>query len=180
MTRTELANRYFDWMCQLVTDDQHSSRSYQRLLMRLHETEFVSAIPMDDNRAVDGMDLRYRFGDECSFPAPMIASLLDDSPCSVLEMMVALAVRCEEHIMDDPDIGDRTGKWFWGMIRNLRLESMSDFRFDRRYVDDILVRLLERRYERNGEGGLFTVNNGRDMRQIDIWYQMNYYLDEIV
>lgn len=148
--------------------------------MRLHETEFVSAIPMDDNRAVDGMDLRYRFGDECSFPPPMITSLLDDTPCSVLEMMVALAVRCEEHIMDDPDIGDRTGKWFWGMIRNLRLEGMNDFRFDNRYVDDILVRLLERRYRKNGEGGLFTVNNGRDMRKTDIWYQMNYYLDEIV
>lgn len=148
--------------------------------MRLHETEFVFTIPMDDNRAVDGIDLRYRFGDECSFPGPMIASLLDDSPCSVLEMMVALAVRCEEHIMDDPDIGNRTGKWFWGMIRNLGLDGMNDFRFDCRYVDDVLYRLLERRYGRNGDGGLFTVNNGRDMRQTDIWYQMNYYLDGIV
>ena len=30
------------------------------------------------------------------------------------------------------------------------------------------------------EGGLFTVNNGRDMRRTEIWYQMNYYLSEII
>lgn len=39
---------------------------------------------------------------------------------------------------------------------------------------------MEREYERNGEGGLFTVNNGRDMRTTEIWYQMNYYLSEII
>ena len=28
--------------------------------------------------------------------------------------------------------------------------------------------------------GLFTVNNGRDMRRTEIWYQMNYYLSEMM
>ncbi len=181
MTRTELANRYFDWMCQLVTDDQHSRQSYRMLLMRLHETEFVYSIPMDGNRAEDGIDLRYRFGNECSYPDPMIASLLDDSPCSILEMMVALSVRCEEHIMDDPDIGNRTGQWVWGMVDNLGLSRMDDENFDRRRVDGILARLLDRKYGRNGEGGLFTVLNGRmDLREVQIWYQMCWYLDGIV
>lgn len=181
MTRTELANRYFDWMCQLVTDDRHSAQRYQRLLMRLHETEFVYSIPMDGNRATDGMDLRYRFGSERSYPEPLIASLLDNSPCSVLEMMVALSVRCEEHIMDDPDVGNRTGQWFWGMVDNLGLSRMDDSQFDQRRVDGALARLLDRKYGRNGEGGLFTVANSRtDLRSVDIWYQMNWYLDEIV
>lgn len=51
----------------------------------------------------------------------MIASYLDNRPCSVLEMIIALAIRLEEHIMDDPDIGNRTGQWFWDMIVSLGL-----------------------------------------------------------
>ena len=58
---------------------------------------------------------------------------------------------------------------------------MDDTKFDRGYVDSVLKRLVERRYERDGRGGLFTVSNSRrDMRSIDIWYQMCWYLDEIV
>ena len=95
-------------------------------------------------------------------------------------MMIALSIRCEEHIMDDPDVGDRTGQWFWNMLVSLGLGSIDDRKFDRYLVDDVLERFLNREYKRNGEGGLFTVNNGRDMRQTEIWYQMNYYLREII
>lgn len=95
-------------------------------------------------------------------------------------MMTALAIRCEEHIMDDPDIGNRTGQWFWSMLVNLGLGSMYDAKFNRYRVDRILERLLDREYGRNGKGGLFTVNNGRDMRTTEIWYQMNYYLSEVI
>ena len=41
-------------------------------------------------------------------------------------MMIALAIRCEEHIMDDPDAGDRTGQWFWSMLVSLGLGSMDE------------------------------------------------------
>ena len=101
-------------------------------------------------------------------------------PSLMLVAWTALALRIEEHIMDDPDIGNRTGQWFWGMLVSLGLGSMYDAKFDRYRVDRTLERLLEREYERNGEGGLFTVNNGRDMRTTEIWYQMNYYLSEII
>lgn len=180
MTRDELLNRYFDWMYQLVVDDRYS-KSYRKLFVRLHDTEFTYTIPMDGNRAEDGIDLRYRFGREQHYNDRMIVSFLDNRPCSVLEMMIALSIRCEEHIMDDPDIGDRTGQWFWAMIASLGLGSMYDARFDRDRVDDILARFLERDYARNGEGGLFTVNLCRqDMRSIEIWYQMACYLKEIL
>ena len=180
MTRDELVNRYFDWMYQLVVD-RYSKLSYRRLFAKLHSTEFIFEIPMDGNRAEDGVELRYRFGREQNYPAAMVASLLDDTSCSILEMMIALSIRCEEHIMDNPDIGNRTGQWFWNMIVNLGLGSMDDEKFDRGYVEFVLNRLLDRQYERNGKGGLFTVSNcRRDMRSVDIWYQMCWYLDEIV
>ena len=96
-------------------------------------------------------------------------------------MMVALAIRCEENIMDDPSYGNRTGQWFWGMIVNLGLGFMTDSRFDEKFVDDVIFRFLNREYEPDGKGGLFTVRNCKyDLRTVEIWYQMCWYLDTFV
>ena len=39
---------------------------------------------------------------------------------------------------------------------------------------------LNRDYGRDGKGGLFTIEHCRyDMRDIEIWYQANWYLDNI-
>ena len=96
MTKSELNNRYFNWMCQLVSVQQYSQgRSYVRLLRFLYKTDFYYTIPMDGNREADGIDLRYRFGYENSYKESMITTHLDNRPCSVLEMMIALAIRCE-------------------------------------------------------------------------------------
>lgn len=182
MTRNELKHAYFEWMCQLVCDERYSKRStYRKLMKRLHEIDFEYTIPMDGNRAADGADLRYRFAYENSYDGPMIAAYLDDRPCSVLEMMIALSIRCEEHIMEDPEIGNRTGQWFWNMIVNLGLGGMTDSKFDDEYVDAVIDRFLHHEYERDGEGGLFKIEHcPRDLRRIEIWYQMCLYLDELV
>ena len=109
----------------------------------------------------------------------MIASYLDNRPCSVLEMLIALAFRCEEHIMTDPDIGNRMGQWFWNMIVSLGLDAMDDSRFHEDRADYILDRFERRDYEPNGAGGLFTLNRpAEDMRRLDIWYQLMHYLQE--
>ena len=129
---------------------------------------------------VTGVNLRYRFGREQNYDDRTIATYLDDRACSVFEMMVALAVRCEEHIMDNPEIGNRTSEWFWVMIENMHLECMYDGAFYEECVEIIIDRMLDRDYGINGEGGLFTIHNtGRDIRTIDIWYQMCWYLREI-
>ena len=181
MTRDELNNAYFDWMYQLVCDDEYSrGLSYRKLLSLLHDTDFTYTIALDGNRYDDGIDLRYRFGNEQGYRDNIIASYLDNRPCSVLEMIIALAIRLEEHIMDDPDIGNRTGQWFWDMIVSLGLGSMNDSKFDKGYVIDVLRRFLNRDYGRDGKGGLFTIEHCRyDMRDIEIWYQANWYLDSI-
>lgn len=178
----ELNEAYFAWMCDLVCDEQYTKNvTYHSLMRHLHEIEFEYILPMDGNRAEDGVDLRYRFAYETHTDQRLVASYLDDRPCSVLEMMIALSVRCEEHIMSDPDMGDRTGQWFWNMIVNLGLGGMIDARYDEQYVDRVIHKFLKREYKRNGEGGLFTVEyRGKDMRTTDIWYQMNYYLSDFV
>lgn len=174
-----IQNEYFEWMYDLVCGKRFSKEtSYRKLLMFLHNTEFIFFISKDENRAKDGIDLRYRFllyGDR--------EELLDylNGPCSVLEMMVALSIHIEENIMDDPSIGDRTGQWFWGMIVSLGFGSMTDDRFDKQTAMDIVSRFLNRDYEPNGKGGLFTLRNcNRDLRDVEIWYQMHWYLDDIL
>lgn len=182
MTRHELKNEYFEWMCSLVCDNKYIGRqSYKRLLNSLHCTEFTYTIGMDGNRAEDGIDLRYRFGYEYRIDNSKIAAFLDDCPCSVLEMLIALSLRCEEHIMDNPESDSGIGQWFWEMIKNLGLYSMNDSHFDTEYVNEVTICFLDRKYKRNGEGGLFTVKKHRnDMRTTDIWYQMMWYLDEVL
>ena len=83
--------------------------------------------------------------------------------------------------MDDPAYGDRTRQWFWGMIANLNLGSMYDTWYDKDYVEEALYKFLHRKYDRDGRGGLFRIRNSTvDMRKVEIWYQMCYFLDAFV
>lgn len=179
MNQRTVTNAYFEWMCDLVCRDRFPRDvSYVKLLSYLHKTEFIFSIPRDANRAEDGLSLRYRFA--CRYSSPAAAERYLQGPCSVLEMMLALAIRCEENIMDDPLIGDRTGQWFWEMIVSLGLGSMDDARFDIRYVDEAVTRFLNRDYAPDGRGGLFTIKRCReDLRRVEIWYQLCWYLDSI-
>ena len=179
MQRNDIQSAYFKWMCDLVSDDEYKTPSYKKLLSYLNEVEFIYILPMDGNRMYDGIDLRYRFGRECGYSDPEVATYLDDRPCSVLEMMVALAKRCEDDIMDDPDVGNRVGQWFWNMIVNLGLGPMHNRNFDEDYVDDVMYIFLNREYSPNGEGGLFEIEDcDKDLRNVEIWYQMCMYLDK--
>ena len=167
---------YEQWLCDIVYRGLFSKNiSYNRLLSYLSHREFTIIIPNDINRAEDGIDLRLRYQ---TVTGEHISRAL---PCSVLEMMIALSIRCEESIMDNPAYGDRTAQWFWGMIRTLGLYSMTDDRFDIEYVTSVIDKFLNRDYAPNGEGGLFKINNCKyDLRKIEIWYQLCWYLDRFV
>lgn len=173
MSRDELDYRYFRWLFDLVCKNRYSSEiSYEKLLSYLHDTEFRYLLSRDGGRAKDGIDLRNRFMDN--------GENYISGPCSVLEMMIALAVRCEESIMDDALLGNRTAQWFWGMIVSLGLGSMSDDRFDGEYVESVVNTFLDRKYEPNGKGGLFTIDDSEDdLRDVEIWFQLLWYLDRI-
>lgn len=177
-TCDKLNNEYFEWMYQIVCGDQNDNLSYRKLLYLLHDIEFVAVMERDHNRAVDGVDFRYRFGYENDYSRELIEEHLDTRPCSVLEMMISLAFRVEEGIMDDTGFGNRTGQWFWNMIHSLGLGAMCDSKFDRDYVKEVIFRFMNREYEYNGKGGLFTIPDiNCDMRTAEIWHQTMWYLD---
>ena len=181
MNKDEVSNEYFEWMYHIVCNKRYSEHiSYRKLFMHLHNFEFVSYIRGDENRINDGIQLRRRFSIDSGYEDNYLSSYLKE-PCSVLEMMIALALNGEQHIMDDPKYGNRTGQWFWNMIVSLGLSNMDDRNFDGLYFKEVMQRFLNREYERNGRGGLFTIHDpSLDMRSAEIWYQFMWYLNEFL
>lgn len=165
---------YFDWLCRKVPCD-FGSKSYRKLLKQLYLEEFIYDNDMDENRAIQGVCLRQEYADEKLYDDYWMAEF----PCSVLEMMVALAEIIESRIMHDEEKGDRTGKWFWEMISSIGLLRMDDNHFKEKVVHDKVQDMLKKNYQPNGRGGLFTVSNITvDIRNYDIWYQAQFYLAE--
>ena len=141
MRHDQIAEDYFAWLYNTACENRFSKKvSFRKLLRCLHDIEFIYLIPRDENRAEDGKDLRHRFSYD--YTCLESADLYLEGPCSVLEMILALAIKIEEETMDNTDYGDRTGQWFWKMIVNLGLGSMSDERFDRRRV----IEIIDKRY----------------------------------
>lgn len=177
------SKRYFDWLVQLVDGvSEMPDVSYTMLLKILHSHPFWSTIPNDDNRAEDGLELRKIFS--MKYGGPMDE---DTSPCSVLEMLIALARRMaymlsDEHTDEDSTIPD----FFWIFIRNLGLEEYTDEVLiggdepgEAECVDSIVERLVERTYMSDGWGGIFPLRNPPgDQRTTEIWYQMQAYMIE--
>lgn len=175
-------NEYFEWLYNYVCKTRVSDKvSYRKLFATLHDTEFIFSIPNDVNRAMDGEALRYRFEMEFEGREGVSIPYRIQGPCSVLEMMVALSIRCEEEIMDDPRYGTRTSQWFWSMMSNLGIVLMTDDIYDRDFVKEKIDRFLNRDYEPNGKGGLFYIRDCQeDLRNVEIWAQLCWYLDKFV
>lgn len=167
MNRIE--GEYFEWLYQYV-----GAKRFRKLLSILHSTTFVGLVHFDENRIYDGVSLRYNFLDDVGYSNDRIEDFHYE--CTVLEMMVALSIRMERDILCDEDFGDRTAMWFWMMIKSLGLFEQDDVRIDREYVYDVLDRFINREYEPDGRGGLFTLGDDYgDVRDIEIWAQMNIF-----
>lgn len=171
-----LLEDYFEWLCSKL-EPAFNWRAYSKLMRRLFEIDFVWTNEMDENRGLKGLYLRDAYGAYCGFSEDFVANEIDICPCSILEMMVALALDCEEKVMWNENMGDRTGVWFYHMLENLGLLVMQNPRYNQKYTDHVIDIFLRRRYQPNGKGSLFvTSRTDVDMRMIDIWYQMMYWL----
>lgn len=181
-----ISNEYFDWLCSLIRHGcPVNIKQYNRLLYLLHTTDFTFNIIRDSSRYDDGLTMRYLFSKANGIPQAIVATELDSKPCSVFEMMVGLADRCETQIMSNNEFGDRTGIWFWEMIDSLGLSNMHGRNFDRKYCEERINLFLNRKYSPTGEGGLFRVRkriHGRlvDLTTQEIWYQAMWHLNDVL
>jgi len=172
---------YFMWLSDTVMIGEVGPKrnSYWFLAKQLYKKGFFWTVPNDDNRGVDGTLLREKFEFATNFRT---YKAIDRGPCNMLEMLVALAERVES-AMIEPKAGDQTVRWFWEMMANCGLDKYTDEAYVNLngmiMVDEILNKILERTYHRNGDGGLFPLKDAKkDQRKVEIWYQMSAYLLE--
>lgn len=163
---------YFNWLSSMVMGTSEKAR-YNVLVTQLFLTDFTWFIPNDDNRGFEGIELRNRYYEETGHN-------YYEEKVSFLEVLIALSIRC--HDMS----GEMTvKKWFWKLMNNVGL----DYFIDERYrigtaasaVHEIVDRILNRTYERSGEGGLFPLrkkNIRNDQRRVELWYQMCEYIND--
>lgn len=155
---------YFYWLCDRVGYQD----GMEDVLQFLFDHEFTWINRLDENRAIDGLNLREEFVEECDVRGDWD----DDNPCSILEMLVALSCRVEDEIIGDPDIC-----LFWRMIHHLGLDETGNVDLWRRILDD----WLERRIDKDGTGGLFPLQDSiENQRRKDIWAQCMNWLNENV
>ena len=170
-----MKNGYFNYLCRLVG----GGKDYSKLLSKLHEIEFYSLIPNDDNRGEDGKQLRNNYINE---EGPQALLLSDLNECTVLEMFIGLSFRLEFESMSSQ--WEKTPKeWFWILLDNIGLKSYNDIFYEQvnaqNEITEIVSIFLDRQYKRDGNGGLFPLKNPRkDQRRIEIWYQMSAYILE--
>lgn len=166
-TAHDLKESYFRWLYSKVL---HSGR-YEGLMNELYMYDYIYRLPMDANRGECGTELRYRFGDEANIPQSVIASDLDIRPCSMLEMMVALALHISDVILDDGEV-NRANIIFSVMLDSLGLEEYTDYE----YCPEV-AQIIRKRLDAFTEGTKFLFPTyGQDMRGVDIWTQMHMYL----
>jgi hypothetical protein len=178
-TEVSTEQAYFVWLCELVHVQQENS-SYYNLFSDLFEKPFRYSIEQDENRALDGLAICQYFCDE---EGVVFEYDSGERPCSVLEVLIALAKRMDFEISDPDFDGDNTAKYFWEMLGNLGLTVYSDdmyYQLDGSFnVDVILNVFLDRTYQPDGHGGVFPLRRPSvDQRYIELWYQMNAYILE--
>lgn len=164
---------YYQWLVGLL-NDEYLTGSYQKLLRRMFDTEFTWDVEYDSNRASDGLLLRSEYSRQTH------RVLSSDRGCNVLEMFIALCQRCENDLMYDPDLGDRTTYWFRMVINNLGLDTYDDYNYFEEHVDYILGKFMSRDYESDGFGCAFLCASfSPEFKRMDLWKQLNVYLNNI-
>lgn len=171
---------YFNWVVHKVmaVTDPNPRRTYWLLFERMFNKPFEWYVLNDDNRVMDGLELRDLFADdgnswgESTFPV--------QAPCSMLEMMIGMSRRLAFFSGN----GELVDKWFHQLLRNTGLSHYTDevLAQDLGLVDEvefIFDRIIYRKYDYTGEGGLFPLESPhQDQRLVELWYQAQSYLLE--
>ena len=172
-----LLEDYFSWLYDKVfaVRDPYSEHSYTTVCRRMHNITFQALVEFDENRIVDGSELRNEFLRSCGGDLLFQTELIyEDS--SVFEVLVGLARRAESMIsVPMMDV-------FWIFVRNLNLTRYNDRFIHSKpvwQIDRTISKFNRRAYRANGVGGIFPLTNPlTDQRQIELWYQMGSYMTE--
>jgi hypothetical protein len=152
-----LSEDYLRWLAPQIREDDglsNPNREFWGLLTIMHQTPFECFVHNDDNREVDGRDLRVEF---CRDVANVDTQALKHlGPASFLEVLIGLSRRLAFNAG-----GKNAPGWAWVLLNNLYLHRMADPLSSRsaRKVDDTLNRCIRREYAPDGVGGFFPLEH---------------------
>ena len=174
-TTSNLTDTYFRWLETQARDEfDTSGKTYWELLGLMHSTLFEFSVARDGNRIEDGRDLRLEF---CFAHHVHPNALQHLGPgASFLEVLVGLSRRLAFMA------GGRATGWAWQLVDNLGLRRMYDplDTTKLRQSQEIIANVIYRRYQPDGGGGFFPlIDADEDQTQVELWYQMAAYVDEI-
>lgn len=148
---------------------------YNWIFHILHNKNFRFIIERDDNRAWDGIKYRDIYVENNIFIKDLKeVNIFMNKDCSVMEMLIGLAIRIENEYIGDPS-DEHPEDLFFIMISNLGLLDAED-NFE---VNFIIDKWLDRRFTKTGKGSPFPVKKDkRDQRKLEIWDQIISYINE--
>jgi hypothetical protein len=177
-----LTETYFDWLRQECFQEREQRREYEGVLRTLHDIPFYWTMWSDENRAGDA--LAFRQSDFLGFQKDLdrldqhwLNAWGQQAP-SVLEVLLGMARRWSFYFEG------HSSYYFYHMFHNMTFD-----RFPGRVlpsdaqsrIRDLCDDWMARQFQPNGRGSPFPVTHALDvvdMRQVDIWGQMNAYSAE--
>lgn len=164
-----MSEKYFNALVELI-----NGCDYKLLLKELHKIHFYPKVSMDKNRIYEVVhEMR-----------PQFHNPPKTEWVSIFEIFVLLALKYEE-FSERPGVPDRTATWFWCFMVNCGLNSFDDLYFTNN-KEEVLNHVLKwasdfnnRNYGRDGRGSPFPLKNPpKDMRKIELFYQLSWYFNE--
>lgn len=177
-------SEYVGWLFERV--DGPALDEYLDVMMTilaiLHNTKFEVVLPMDENRAKDGISLRniWLFERPCDYQNSDEFRVWMSMPCSVLEALVALS---EKMVMQ---LDSSVSFCFATLLDNIGIKRYRNYvELGAVEAEDISRRLdifMRRKYNPDGTGGgAFPIEGTNiDMLQTELLYQMYAYVRRIV
>lgn len=158
-------NGYFNWLMDIIG----GPGEYEDFIKLLYNTEYYSNIPNDQNRAVDGLELRYYYEKETGLLCEKTG------PCSVLEMMIKLAMRTENGFLFDQKVGNRTNLWFWEMFSNAGFDKIAKNGQKKWANAHFLDKFLARE---TGTYFFKMAKSPENFGEMEVWEQLCRYISE--
>lgn len=174
-----MENPYFKWLCKKVKRKGKNDITYTRLLEQLFGKPFYVVIPADENRALDGLNLRNQYIQHTGEEPDILFER-----CSWLELLIALSRRISFVLCEESD-SKHASQYFWMLLHNLGIDNLDDNcpgwgdEKAEIYIWNVLKKAENRSYTRSGFGGIFPLKYSQnDQREVEIWYQMHAWISE--
>lgn len=158
---------------------------YHLLVQKLMSIPFIVTLERDQNRVMDALDMRNRL---CAGYGGVANLVVEPDQASVFEVMYTLAEKMSDSTRSF--VADNSvAYWLIRIFDNLGLADLSDDVFEAldgfEVTDRAIDFAMERQYDALGNGGFYPLKNTarnrkRDMPNVELWYQMQYWLGENV